>query len=347
MSHETPPADVVVQDNVTDPVTAKRRRVAFRLERFATLAFFLVFFIVIGVLKGSQFVSWSNITLVLSQNSYAAVLAAAVTLPLISGQFDLSAGAVAGMSAVLCAYLVSMQSFNTIVAIAIALVVGAAIGVVNGMLVTRGKISSFIVTLGVGGAVGGVAEWISGGKTLFGGIPVGLTKAGTVKVGSIPLPIFYVIVILLILWALTRRTVAGRYWYATGANPESARLAGIKTSKMVVWAFVGSGFIAAGGGVLYLAIFASADPTTGPDLLLPAFAAAFLGSSILSDGKFTIIGSVLGTFLLAYATNGLQIAGVNFAAQPIFTAIVLIGAVGLTELLRRRRQASRPRNANT
>ena len=141
-----------------------------------------------------------------------------------------------------------------------------------------------------------------------------------------------------------RRTVAGRYWYATGANAESARLAGVKTAKMVVWAFASTGLIAALGGVLYLATFASADPTTGPDLLLPAFAAAFLGSSILSDGKFTMIGSVLGTFLLAYATNGLQIAGVNFAAQPIFNAIVLIGAVGLTELLRRRRQASRPRH---
>ena len=335
---------VAAEENVTRPATVKRRGGAFRPERFATLAFFLAFYIVIGVLKGSEFVSWSNITLVLSQNSYAAVLAAAVTLPLIAGQFDLSVGAVAGMSAVICAYLVSKESFNTGLAIVITLAIGAAVGVLNGMLVTRGKISSFIVTLGVGGAAGGVAEWVSNGQTIFGGIPASLTEAGTLKAGSIPLPIFYVIGAALILWALTRRTVAGRYWYATGANPESARLAGIRTSKMVMWAFVSSGFIAAAGGVLYLAIFASVDPTTGPDLILPAFAASFLGSSILSDGKFTIIGSVLGTFLLAYATNGLQIARVNFAAQPIFTAIVLVGAVGITELLRRRRQASRPRN---
>jgi ribose transport system permease protein len=110
---------------------------------------------------------------------------------------------------------------------------------------------------------------------------------------------------------------------------------------MVVWAFVGTGVIASIGGLLYMVIFASADPTTGPDLLLPAFAGAFLGSSILSDGRFTMTGSVLGTLLLAYATSGLEIAGVNFAAQPIFNALVLVGSVGLTEFLRRRRKVGR------
>jgi ribose transport system permease protein len=344
MTDVTTSSDLAPPEKVVQPDTPKRRRAGSRLERFAVLAFFLALYIVFGILNGSQFLSWENLTLVLSQNSYAAVLAAAVTLPLIAGQFDLSVGGVSGMSAVLCAFMVSSQSFNTALAITITLAIGAAIGLVNGVLVTRCKINSFIVTLGVGGALGGVAQWISGGQTIFGDIPASLTDAGTQKVGSIPLPIFYVVVMLFIVWALTRRTVAGRYWYATGANPESARLAGVKTSKMVVWAFVATGFIAACGGVLYLAIFASADPTTGPDLLLPAFAAAFLGSSILSVGKFTMIGSVLGTFLLAFATSGLQIAGVNFAAQPIFNAIVLVGAVGLTELLRRRRQASRPRS---
>jgi ribose transport system permease protein len=323
----------------TGRVSRIRRRPA--IEQFGTLIFFALFYVVIAILKGHQFTSWSNISLVLSQNSYAAILAAAVTLPLIAGQFDLSVGACAGLAAVLCAYFVANARMNVILAVAVTVFVGASVGLVNGVLVTRAKINAFIATLGVSGALGGIATWVSGGQTIYTGIPASLLSTGTRKVLSIPLPIVYVAVATVVLWALTKRTVAGRYWYACGGNSESARLAGVHVRKMVVWAFVGTGVIASIGGILYMVIFASADPTTGPDLLLPAFAGAFLGSSILSDGRFTMTGSVLGTLLLAYATSGLEIAGVNFAAQPIFNALVLVGSVGLTEFLRRRRKVGR------
>jgi ribose transport system permease protein len=316
-----------------------RRRLG--LESVGTPIFFLLFFVVIGLMKGSAFVSWDNISLVIRQNSYAALLAAAVTLPLIAGQFDLSVGNVAGLSAILCGHLSAELGTPLWISILAALATGVLFGLINGLLVTRAQINAFIATLGTGGAAGGAALWVSNGSTIFSGIPESLTKVSHDKFLSVPLPVFFIIFVGAILWALTRRSVAGRYWYATGANPEAARYAGVKVNTMVVWAFVVTGFLAALAGVLYLSIFATADPKTGPDLLLPAFAAAFLGSSILSDGRFTIIGSILGTFLLAYAENGLQVAGVNFAAQPVFNAIVLIGAVGLTEHLRRRRQARR------
>lgn len=311
------------------------------LESIATPLFFLLFFIVIGVMKGSSFVSWDNISLVLRENSYAALLAAAVTLPLIAGQFDLSVGNVAGVSAILCGHLSAELGTPLWISILAALGAGVAFGIINGLLVTKGQINAFIVTLGTGGAAGGAALWISNGSTIFSGIPEVLTNTSHDKIATVPVPILFVILVGALMWALTRRSVAGRYWYATGANPEAARFAGVKVDAMVVWGFVVTGFVAALAGILYLSIFGTADPKTGPDLLLPAFAAAFLGSSILSDGRFTMVGSILGTFLLAYAENGLQVAGVNFAAQPVFNAVVLIGAVGLTEHLRRRRQARR------
>ena len=122
---------------------------------------------------------------------------------------------------------------------------------------------------------------------------------------SVPIPIIIVIIAGLILWVVTRKTVLGRYWYACGANPEAARLAGVNVRKMVIWSFVCGGVVAALAGVLYLSTYASADPSTGPDFLLPAFAAAFLGSSILSDGRFLVTSAILGSFLLVYATDGL------------------------------------------
>jgi ribose transport system permease protein len=318
-----------------------RRSHRFGLERIGTLLFFLLFFAVISVLKGSEFLSWGNIERVISQNSYAALLAAAVTLPLIAGQFDLSVGAVAGLSAIICAALTTKTHTPLLLAIILSVLSGGATGVVNGLLVTRARINAFIATLGTGGALGGIALWLSGGSPIFNGIPVVLTDASQNSLVGISLPLLYVVIATVLLWALTTRTVAGRFWYAAGSNAEGARLAGVRVNAMIVWAFVVTGLLAAVAGVLYLSIFASADPKTGPDLLLPPFAGAFLGSSILSDGRFTMIGSILGTFLVAYASNGLQVAGVNFAAQPIFNALVLVGAVGFTEHLRRRRIVGR------
>lgn len=308
----------------------------FRVEGYATIAFFVAFFVVVGILEGSAYLSWSNVSLVLAQNTHVAFVAAAVTVTLIAGQFDLSAGPLVGLSAILTAGLTANQGLPLPVTLAAVVVVGAVVGLVNGLLVTRANVHAFIATLAVGGAVGGVTILYSSGLVIYTGIPQALLDAGSYQIAGIPLPIWYAVGLLVIGWALTRHTILGRHWYASGANPDAAQLAGIQVKRTIVYAFVATGILAALAGIVLTARMGSADPTVGPDLLLPAFAAAFLGSSILSDGRFSLVGTVLATFLIAFAASGLDALGLSPGVKPIFNGAVLVGAVALTAYLRRR-----------
>lgn len=333
---DVPPAPLAARP----AARARRLTGRIRADRYGTLVFFAIFFLVIGVTQGQAFLSWDNVSLVLGDNSYLAFLAAAAVTTLIVGQFDLSVGATAGTSAVMVAYLTS-EGRSVAFSMAVVVVFGAAVGLVNSLLVVRLQINAFIATLGTGGALAGVSQWISDGQTLFEGIPTGLTDAGGGKLfGEIPYPLLYAAGLTLVMWAVTRKFIIGRYWYATGANAEAARLAGVGVARATTLAFMTTGVLAAMAGIIATSRFGSADPSTGANLLLPAFAAAFLGSSILSDGGFSIVGAILGTFLIQLAVNGLDVAGVNFAVKPIFNGLVLVGAVAITEYLRRRRRSA-------
>jgi ribose transport system permease protein len=321
-----------------------RRSRQLQVDRYGTIVFFVVFIAVMGILDGSDFLSWKNLSLVLANNAPQIILAAAVSLTLIAGQFDLSVGYLAGMSAVLTAEL-AQKGVNTGVTLLLVIGAGLLAGSINALLVTRAKVNAFIATLGMGGVYSGVTLWISHGTTVYGSIPAILTGAGTNSLGPIPLPIVFVLVVTAVLVAVIHGTVAGRLIYATGANPEAARLAGVRVQKVTIMAFMATALLATIAGVLLVSRLGSADPSTGTTLLLPAFAGAFLGASILSDGRFTAVGAIIAGALVVVSTNGLEVAGVNFAAEPIFNGIVLVVAVALTEGLRRRQRRGRTRVA--
>jgi ribose transport system permease protein len=325
-------------------MSTDRQRRRLQVDRYGTIAFFVVFIAVMGILEGSDFFSWKNLSLVLANNAPQIILAAAVSLTLIAGQFDLSVGYIAGMSAVLTAVL-AQKGVNAEVTLLLVIGAGLLAGTINALLVTRAKVNAFIATLGMGGVYSGVTLWISNGTTVFGSVPAILTGAGTNSLGPIPLPIVFVLVLTAVLAAVIHGTVAGRLLYATGANPEAARLAGVRVQKVTIMAFLATALLATLAGILLVSRLGSADPSTGTTLLLPAFAGAFLGASILSDGRFTAIGAIIAGALVAISTNGLEVAGVNFAAEPIFNGLVLVAAVALTEGLRRRQRRGRSRVA--
>jgi ribose transport system permease protein len=150
------------------------------------------------------------------------------------------------------------------------------------------------------------------------------------------------VLLLVILAVVTRRMVFGRFLYAVGANAPAAELAGVPVRRVTVVAFVITGVVASLGGIIATGTFGSANPNTGPDLLLPAFAAAFLGASLMGSENFSVTGSIIATFLLAMALNGLDIMGLSIGAKPIFNGAVLVGAVALTQALRIRRRSNSP-----
>ena len=328
-------AVVTLAEPRTGKSTTKRRSSRFKPEQYGTILFFLAFFLFVSIKKGGVFLSFDNIFLAMAQNGQLAFIAVAATITLITGQFDLSLGAVAGFAAVLTAGLTSIQGLPIWLAIIVTVVVGALVGLVNGLLVTKLRINVFIATLGTSGVVAGFALIYSQGGIIYDGIPEALTDFGKSKIGSVPIIVILPLLMTAAMWFIAKQTVLGRYWYAVGSNVESSRLAGVKVDRMILLSLVFAGLLAAAGGVVFTTRFGSVDPTIGPGYLLPAYAAAFLGSSILSDGRFSVIGTVIAMFLVAYAQSGLLILGLNFAEQ-IFNGVVLVAAVAVNETLRRR-----------
>lgn len=308
-----------------------------RIERLGTIIFFLLLFAYLTIESGSKFLSGTNILNVLAQESPIILVGAGVTIALMSGQFDLSVGGILGLGAILTVGLTSKQGIPIPLMAIMVLAAGAACGLINAFIVIVLRVNSIVATLGTGTIYLGFTLWYSHGGVIFENVPQGLISLGTDKLGPVPLPIVYALVVVAVMWVITTQMSIGRRWYAIGANAEAARLAGVKVRRVTVWAYVATGMLSAAGGMVLAARFGSADPTSGPSYLLPAFAAAFLGASTLSDGRFHVIGTAIGAFLVAYGANGLQVMGLEPFATDIFNGVVLVLAVALTEYLRRRR----------
>ncbi len=325
------------QEPTEKPDARAERAGRWRIERWGTIIFFLILFAFITFQEGSRFLSSDNLLLVMAQESPTVLVAVAITVALISGQFDLSVGAVLGLAAILTVGLTANQELSIPLMIVLCLAAGVICGLVNAFIVVKLRVNSIIATLGTGSIFLGLTLWYSDGKVIFEGVPLGLIDAATGKLGPVPLPVVYALIVVGIMWVVTTQTGIGRKWYGTGSNAEAARLAGVNVKRMTIYAYAVTGLLAAVAGLVLAARFGSADPTTGPNYLLPAFAAAFLGASTLSDGRFHVIGTALGAYMLAFAANGLQIMGFETYATNIFNGVVLVLAVALTEFLRRRR----------
>jgi ribose transport system permease protein len=312
----------------------------FRVHEWGTVLFFLAFFVLVGVDKGNGFISASNIFTTLADNGHLVFLAVAATITLITGQFDLSLGSTAGLAAVLTAGLTANQHLPIWLAIICVVLVGAIVGAVNGFLVTVVKVNVFIATLGMSGALSGIALIYANGQLIYNGIPASLTNFGRWSpFGNFPVIIVVPVAMALVMWFVSKQTVLGRQLFAVGSNAQSSRLAGVRVERTIVVSLIIAGVLSALGGVVLISRFGSIDPTTGTGFLLPAFAAAFLGSSILSDGRFTIVGAAVATYLVAYAGSGLVALGYAYSGD-IFNGVVLVGAVALNEFLRRHHRSS-------
>jgi ribose transport system permease protein len=308
-----------------------------RIERLGTIIFFLLLFAYLTLESGSKFLSGNNILNVLAQEAPIILVGTGVTIALMSGQFDLSVGGILGLGAIFTVGLTANQSLPIPVMAVMVLAAGAACGLINAFIVIVLRVNSIVATLGTGTIYLGFTLWYSHGGVIFENVPQSLTSLGTDKLGPVPLPIIYALVVVALMWVVTTQMSIGRRWYGIGANAEAARLAGVNVRRVTVWAYVATGMLSAAGGMVLAARFGSADPTSGPSYLLPAFAAAFLGASTLSDGRFHVVGTAIGAFLVAYGANGLQVLGLEPFATDIFNGVVLVLAVALTEYLRRRR----------
>lgn len=301
-------------------------------ERFALPALLIVV-VVAFALTQPDFRTLANLRVILATQSTLIILALAAIFPLIAGQFDLSVAAVMGTSSIVAAGVMSKNHAPLPVAIATGIVTGVVVGAFNGWLITRVRVNSLIVTLGVATILPGLVDWYSSGLTIVSGIPQSLINSASGLWLGLPRSIYWVIPVVLVIWYVLTQTPWGRRLAAIGANQEAARLVGVPIDRLVLTSFMVSGGLAALAGVLSLAQNGSADPQTSlGSLLLPALAAVFLGATAFRPGHYNVAGTVVAVFFVAAAVSGLTLAGAAPWVSQVFNGAALIIAVTLSTL---------------
>lgn len=309
-----------------------RRRLLHNLARFGVPLVTLVLFALFWLLNPDTFLTVANLQVVAASNSIGLLLALAALAPLIGGEFDLSIGFMLELSAVMTAVLIGQEHVPIAAALPVVLVTGALIGFLNGFLITRVGISSFIATLGVGSLAGAASLYLTQGAILIEGIPRSLINFGQGFVSGVPNVVGIGLGGLVAFWVVCEHTTFGRKLVAVGLSRRASELVGVRTGRMLVVSFVISGVVAAFCGFLSLARTGSASSGIGANYLLPALAACFLGATAVKVGRFNVLGTGFAVLLVAVGLNGLQLLGAPGWVEPGFDGAVLLVAVGASRL---------------
>ncbi len=295
----------------------------------------LIFF---SVLLPNTYFTVLNFEVIATNQAPTLILALAILLPLITGEFDLSVAANFGFCELLVCGLIINQHLSWVLAIIVTVAVGAIIGIVNGLLVVVFRVNSFIATLAMTTVLAGMTTWYSGGQIISGNFPSPFLTMGQFQVfGSLSVFVVYALAIAVVVWIGLTYLPSGRHMYATGGGRHAAELLGLRTKHLIVVAFILCGMIAAFAGVVDASQLSSGQPEIGADYLLPAYAGAFLGSTTIALGQFNVWGTVIGVYLLGAGVAGLQELGLGSYTQDFFDGGALAIAVAASAYVARRR----------
>lgn len=311
----------------------------FDILRKGSALFILLLIVVLLTALTPRFFTTNNLLTVALQTSFIAIVAIGMTFTIMTGGIDLSVGSVAALCGALAAGLATRNELGTYPGILIALLVGVAIGAVNGAMIVFGRIPPFVATLAMMAGARGLTYVYTQGKPISGLAEDFTFWAGNGILG-IPIPVFVLIFVALITYVILKHTAFGLHVVAIGGGEETARLASVSGPKVKFGVYIISGLLAALTGVLYTARLWSAQPNTGAGLELDAIAAAVLGGASLAGGTGGIGGTVAGAFIIGSLSNGLNLLEMPSYNQQVVKGLVFILAVLLDYLLKRRRKAA-------
>jgi ribose transport system permease protein len=310
---------------------------------YGLLALAVLLFLAFSLVLPDTFPTLDNVSSILSNQSVPAILALGAMVPIVTGKFDLSIGYGLGLAHVMVLQLIVGNGWPWPSACVLVIMGGVVVGVLNGVVVEFARIDSFIATLGTGSVLYAVTGWVTGGTRIVSG-PSGLPPAFTdlydSKFLGLPVPAFYVLGLVFVLWLLLERLPLGRYLYVIGANPRAAELVGIPRRRYSVYAFTLSGLIVGCAGVLLAAQQQIGNPSVGLDYLLPAFVGALLGSTAIRPGRPNALGTLVAVATLAIGLAGIGQLGAQFWVTPLFNGATLLLAVGFAGYSARRRLRS-------
>jgi ribose transport system permease protein len=326
-----------VASSEQDFVLPRRRWLTLQMaERVALVVVWAVLIAGFGIALPGSFLTWGNFSILFASYAPAALLALAIIVPLTAGDFDLSVGATLTLSSCIIGVLNVWGGVPVGLAIAAAIAASVAVGAINAFFILYFRIASLVVTLGTTSLMTGLVQWMTDSSTI-GGISQNLVAAvvgGTVL--GIPYAFFYAFFAAVLLWYVFEYLPLGRRLLFVGRGREVARLNGIAVTRVRAGALVVSAVMASAAGIIYAGVLGSADPSSGLNFLLPAFAAAFLGATAIIPGRFNPWGAIVATYFLATGITGLSMLGIPLWVTNVFNGGALIVAVVFSQLTRGR-----------
>ncbi len=307
-------------------------------EKYGLIALWGVVVLVFSVLSPATFPTVTNFSTIFGTQAVLLVLALGLLLPLSVGEFDLSIAATMGFSAIIVGLLTTHDHWPVLAAIVVALGLGLVVGALNALLIVGGGISSFIVTLGIGTLITGLSYGMTGSETI-GGLSKGLVDSMSTQVLDLPLAFFYGVVLCLAMWYVFNYMPLGRHLVFVGEGREVARLSGLRVQRIRAGALIMGSLIAAAAGVMQAGVVGAASPGTSTSYLLPAFAAAFLGATVIRPGRFNAWGTFVAVYFLVTGITGLELLGYTGWVQDVWYGASLAVAVGLARYAAVRRRA--------
>ncbi|AMC33510.1 ABC transporter permease subunit [Janthinobacterium sp. B9-8] len=289
----------------------------------------LALLLISGVLSvmSRDFLTVNNLLNVLRQVSINALIAFGMTFVILLGGIDLSVGAVLALSSVAIASMMA-AGVDPVLATLFGVLAGAALGAVNGIIISRGKVAPFIATLGTMTVFRGLALVASDGRPITGFNSDFFSMLGAGYIANlIPVPVITTMIAFIALWFILKKTVFGRHVYAVGGNEEASLISGVKVNRVKLWVYTLSGGLSALAGVILTSRLNSAQPNAGMGYELDAIAAVVLGGTSLSGGRGWIVGTLIGAVLIGVLNNGLNLLSVSSFYQQVIKGSVILLAV--------------------
>ncbi|MGM9616622.1 ABC transporter permease [Butyricicoccus sp.] len=296
-------------------------------QYIGTLGALLILCVILAI-ASDKFLSYSNIMSILKQTTFTALCSAGMLLCLITAGIDLSVGANATFCACMIGMLVGKGITNPVILIAVALISGTAIGLINGLLLTRLHLPHpFVSTLGMKNFLWGAALLVTGSQ-MVSGFPSSVMALGTATIGGFPIGYIVVVIIYIIMHILLTRTALGRSIYCAGGNPEATRLSGINSANVLTFCYTLSGFMAALAGIVSIG---RSGTCNGATAIQPydtdAIASCVIGGASFMGGKGTMLGTMVGALVIATLRNGFTLLAISSAVQNMVLGLVIIAAV--------------------
>ncbi len=293
----------------------------------------LVTICVISAIISPYFLTGYNLSVVARGLAFVAFITIGQASLMLLGELDLSLGTIGGLAGIVSGMLMVQAGFAPVIAIPLAILLGAALGMVNGLLVTRLRLHSFVLTIGTAGIYGGAILVLTRGVAIT-GVPREIQWIGRGDVLGVPTPFILAAILLAVAVFITMRLPFGRYMYAIGNNPDAAKMLGIPVNRVRVLVFTGAGALAALAGALMVARLGTAQPSIGASWVLGPIAAAVIGGVATTGGVGTLVGAILGAAIIAVIENVIVLTGVSPYWQGIVSGAIVVIAISFDSLSR-------------